>query len=99
MPPASATVSSSWISADGDLSMTAPLAGADDLTRGPLTDPSPFYHSRDQLYADDMFIAAVNGFDFFTWLDAHPSSIQEIARRFGFHERPVDVMTTLFVAR
>ena len=79
--------------------MTAPTAGADDLTRGPLTDPSSLYRSRDELYADDMFIAALKGFDFFTWLDTHPSSIQEIARHFGFHERPVDVMTTLFVAR
>ena len=79
--------------------MTAPVTGVDDLTRGPLTDPSPFYRSRDELYADDMFIAALQGFDFFTWLDAHPSSVPEIARHFGVHERPVDVMTTLFVAR
>jgi 3-hydroxy-5-methyl-1-naphthoate 3-O-methyltransferase len=79
--------------------VTAPIPGADDLTRGPLVDPSPLYRTRDELYADDMLIAALKGFDFFTWLDAHPSSIQEIARHFGFHERPVDVMTTLFVAR
>ena len=71
----------------------------DDLTRGPSIDPSPLYRSRDELYADDMLIAALQGFDFFTWLDAHPSSVAAIARHFGFHERPVDVMTTLFVAR
>jgi 3-hydroxy-5-methyl-1-naphthoate 3-O-methyltransferase len=36
----------------------------------------------------------------FTWLDAHPSlsTIDGIAGHFGFHRRPVDVMTTLFVA-
>jgi 3-hydroxy-5-methyl-1-naphthoate 3-O-methyltransferase len=65
----------------------------------PKTDPSPFYRGRDELYAEDMLIAALRGFDFFTWLDAGPASVADIARHFGFHERPVDVMTTLFVAR
>ena len=65
----------------------------------PNTDPSNFYRGRDELYAEDMFIAALRGFDFFTWLDAHPASVREIAQHFGFHDRPVDVMTTLFVAR
>jgi hypothetical protein len=71
----------------------------DDLTLAPHTDPTPLYRSRDELYADDMFIAALKGLDFFTWLDANPGSVEEIARHFGFHTRPVDVMTTLFVAR
>jgi len=71
----------------------------DDLTLAPETDPTPLYRSRDELYADDMFIAALKGLDFFTWLDANPGSVEEIARHFGFHTRPVDVMTTLFVAR
>jgi len=79
--------------------VSVPGLGPDDLTRGPSIDPTPLYRSRDELYADDMLIAALNGFDFFTWLDAQPSSIAEIARHFGFRERPVDVMTTLFVAR
>jgi acetylserotonin N-methyltransferase len=79
--------------------VTGPAPERDDLTRGPLVDPSQLYRSRDELYGDDMLIAALKGFDFFTWLDAHPSSIAGIARHFGFHERPVDVMTTLFVAR
>lgn len=72
---------------------------SDDLTRGPSIDPTPLYRGRDELYAEDMLIAALNGFDFFTWLDARPSSNADIARHFGFHERPVDVMTTLFVAK
>jgi SAM-dependent methyltransferase len=70
-----------------------------DLTQLPQTDPVSIYRSRDELYADDMLIAALNGFDFFTWLDAHPGTIDDIARHFGFQPRPVDVMTTLFVAR
>ena len=65
----------------------------------PKTDPSSLYWSRDELYADDMLIAALTGLDFFTRLDAHPGSVEEIARHFGLHPRPVDVMTTLFVAR
>jgi acetylserotonin N-methyltransferase len=70
----------------------------DDLTRAPRTDPSPIYRSRDELYADDMLIAALTGLDFFTWIDAHPGTVDDVARHFGFHRRPVDVMTTLFVA-
>src|SRR4051812_31541119 len=70
----------------------------DDLTRAPLTDPSSLYRSRDELYAADMLIAALKGLDFFTWIDAHPTSVAEAARTLGFAERAVDVMTTLFVS-
>jgi 3-hydroxy-5-methyl-1-naphthoate 3-O-methyltransferase len=70
-----------------------------DLTAAPATDPTPLYRSRDELYAEDMLIAALTGFDFFTWLAANPGSVEDIARHFGFHARPVDVMTTLFVAK
>jgi SAM-dependent methyltransferase len=45
-----------------------------------------------------MLIAAVSGLDFFTWLDDHPGTIDEIATQLGFQRRPIDVMTTLFVA-
>jgi acetylserotonin N-methyltransferase len=69
-----------------------------DLTRAPAIDPSPLYRHRDDLYSSDMLIAALNGLDFFTWLDAQPSTTGQIAAHFGFHRRPVDVMTTLFVA-
>lgn len=69
-----------------------------DLTRAPRTDPTPIYRSRDELYVDDMLIAALKGLDFFSWLDAHPGTIDDIAGHFNFHRRPVDVMTTLFVA-
>jgi acetylserotonin N-methyltransferase len=45
-----------------------------------------------------MLVAALTGLDFFTWLEAHPGTVEDIARHFGFHRRPVDVMTTLFAA-
>jgi 3-hydroxy-5-methyl-1-naphthoate 3-O-methyltransferase len=69
-----------------------------DLTRAPRTDPTAFYRIRDELYVDDMLIAALTGLDFFTWLHSHPGTLDEIAAHFSFHHRPVDVMTTLFVA-
>ncbi len=69
-----------------------------DLTLAPATDPSAIYQNRDELYGADMLVAALTGLDFFTWLDAHPGTVDDIAGHFGFHRRPVDVMTTLFVA-
>jgi hypothetical protein len=69
-----------------------------DLTLAPETDPVSLYRTRDELYSADMLIAAVTGLDFFTWLDAHPGTIDDVAAHFGFKRRPVDVMTTLFVA-
>jgi predicted O-methyltransferase YrrM len=69
-----------------------------DLTQAPATDPTTLYQIRDGLYANDLFIAALTGLDLFTWIDAHPGSVDDIARHFGFEVRPVDVMTTLFVA-
>jgi 3-hydroxy-5-methyl-1-naphthoate 3-O-methyltransferase len=69
-----------------------------DLTRPPSADPTLLYRSRDELYATDMVIAALGELDFFTWLDAHPGTNDDIAAHFGLHRRPVDVMTTLFVA-
>jgi SAM-dependent methyltransferase len=69
-----------------------------DLTSAPRTDPTPLYRSRDELYVTDMLIAALTGLDFFSWLDSHPGTVGHIARHFEFHPRPVDVMTTLFVA-
>jgi predicted O-methyltransferase YrrM len=70
----------------------------DDLTRAPRTDPTRIYRSRDEIYADDMFFAAVTGLDLFTWIAPHPRTLEDIARHFGCHPRPVDVMTTLLVA-
>jgi acetylserotonin N-methyltransferase len=71
----------------------------DDLTRAPLTDPTNIYRSRDELYADDMLIAALTGLDFFTWLAPEARTVDDIAAHFAFNARAVDVMTTLFVAK
>lgn len=77
--------------------MTRPHTGQ-DLTAAPATDATALYAVRESLAAADMLIAAVKGLDFFTWIAAHPCSVAEIAAHFGFVRRPVDVMTTLFVA-
>ena len=69
-----------------------------DLTDAPKSDPSVLYRSRDELYATDMLIAALKGLDFFTWLNEHPGTIADTAKSLELHARPVDVMTTLFVA-
>jgi 3-hydroxy-5-methyl-1-naphthoate 3-O-methyltransferase len=70
-----------------------------DLARAPRTDPTSLYRSRDEMYALDMLIAAVAELDFFTWLNSGPHTAGDIAQHFGLHHRPVDVMTTLFVAQ
>lgn len=69
-----------------------------DLTAAPSTDPIRAYRYRDGLYAADFVTAAVVHLDFFSWLHANPSTKEEICHHFGFAERPVDVMLTLFVA-
>ncbi len=68
-----------------------------DLTSAPQTDPLNIYRYRDSLYAVDLITAALS-LDFFTWLAANPSTLGEICAHFGFEERPVDVMLTLFTA-
>jgi 3-hydroxy-5-methyl-1-naphthoate 3-O-methyltransferase len=68
-----------------------------DLTNAPATDPISIYRYRDGLYAVDLITAALK-LDFFSWLEAHPSTQAEVGEYFGFAERPVDVMVTLFVA-
>jgi len=45
----------------------------------------------------DLITAALE-LDFFTWLSAHPSGIDQICAHYGFKERPVDVMITLFAS-
>jgi predicted O-methyltransferase YrrM len=69
-----------------------------DLTKAPVTDPTAIYRMRDGLFAEDMFIAALVGLDFFTWIAANPADVENICRHFEFKNRPVDAMTTLFVA-
>jgi SAM-dependent methyltransferase len=64
----------------------------------PTTDPVSLYRWRDGLYAADMLTAGLVGLDLFTWLDAHPSTLDELCRDLGIHPRPADVMLTLFTA-
>jgi SAM-dependent methyltransferase len=71
-----------------------------DLLRQPTTDPSAIYALRDGLYSADMLVAALRELDFFTWLDERgPSTVAEVAAALNLVPRPVDVMTTLFVAQ
>ena len=46
-----------------------------DLLTAPTTSPLSLYRYRDGLYAADLLTAAIVEFDFFTWLDAHPSTL------------------------
>jgi acetylserotonin N-methyltransferase len=65
-----------------------------DLTAAPQTDPLAIYRYRDSLYAVDLVAAALS-LDFFTRLAAHPAPLAEVCARFGFQERPTDVLMTL----
>ncbi len=69
-----------------------------DLAQLPQTDPLPIFRQRDGIYATDLLGAAVAHLDFFTWLHKNPSDLAGICRAFSFHERPVDVMLSLFCA-
>ncbi len=70
-----------------------------DLAAAPSTSPLSLYRYRDGLYAVDLLTAALVELDFFTWLAAHPSTIEDLCRQFTTQPRPTDVMLTLFVAR
>ena len=63
------------------------------------TDYSELLRLRDGIYASDLFVAAVSWLDFFTWLSDHPSTIDDICSAMEIHNRPADVMLTLFMAR
>lgn len=69
-----------------------------DLTKVPGTDPTSVYRWRDGLYAADLLTCALVHLDLFTWMEGRRVTKAEICREFGIHERPTDVMVTLFVA-
>jgi 3-hydroxy-5-methyl-1-naphthoate 3-O-methyltransferase len=69
-----------------------------DLLQTPLTDPTSIYRYRDGIYAVDMLTCAISHLDFFSWLAEHPGDRKMICRSLGLHERPTDVMLTLFTA-
>src|SRR4051812_13402576 len=68
------------------------------LTTEPATDPTSIYRYRDGLYAVELLTAAIVEFDFFTWLNSHPSNLATICKNFGIAMRPTDVMVTLFAS-
>jgi 3-hydroxy-5-methyl-1-naphthoate 3-O-methyltransferase len=69
-----------------------------DLTLAPATDPTDIYRYRDGLYAVDMLAAAITGLDFFTFLADRERDKSEICQGLQIHDRPTDVMLTLFTA-
>ena len=64
----------------------------------PTTDPTSIYRYRDGLYAADLLTAALAHLDFFSWLNENPSDLETICKSLRLHERPTDVMLTLFTA-
>jgi predicted O-methyltransferase YrrM len=69
-----------------------------DLTRAPRADPTEIYRYRDGLYAVDMLAAAITGLDLFTFLGERQLTKAEICEGLKTHDRPTDVMLTLFTA-
>jgi 3-hydroxy-5-methyl-1-naphthoate 3-O-methyltransferase len=69
-----------------------------DLTLAPTTDATDIYRYRDGLYAVDILTAAITGLDFFTFVGERAPGKSEICQGLQIHERPTDVMLTLFTA-
>ena len=65
----------------------------------PLSDPLSLYRYRDAICAVDLLAAAIAHLDFFTWLEGHPATLGMMCAHFGIHERPADVMLSLFAAQ
>lgn len=61
----------------------------------PVTDPTALLRYRDGLYAVDLLTAAIAEFAIFDSLKEKPGTLAEICERFGWHERPADVLLTL----
>ncbi len=70
----------------------------DDLLHRPNTNPTEIFRQRDAIYAPELFAVALVGIDFFSWLAKSPADRNSVCESFGFAERPVDVMLTLFCA-
>lgn len=67
-----------------------------NLTRLPSTDPGQLLRYRDRQYAAELIGVLLLHFDFFTWM-GHKKLVntEEIAEKFGFAARPLDVALTL----
>jgi acetylserotonin N-methyltransferase len=67
------------------------------LIAAPRTDPTLIYRYRDALYAADLLVVGLH-LDFFSWLDANPSTKAQVCAAHGFVDRPADVLLSLFSA-
>lgn len=66
------------------------------LNQPPSTDPSLILRYRDRQYAADLIAAAILEFQFFDYLQTHPSiTLAEICEHFEWKRRPADVFLTL----
>lgn len=61
----------------------------------PSSDPTALLRYRDGLYAVDLLTAAITEYGLFDSLRERPGNIAQICARFGWHERPADVLLTL----
>ncbi len=68
------------------------------LDRLPASDPTALLRPRDGVYAIDLLTAAVVEFRLFDALAERPGTLAEICTRFGWDERPADVLLTLCLA-
>ncbi|HRQ88542.1 MAG TPA: methyltransferase [Bacteroidia bacterium] len=65
------------------------------LTLLPASDPTRLLRYRDGLYAVDLLTAAIVEFGLFDHLRERPGNLAQLCVRFGWHERPADVLMTL----
>ncbi len=70
-----------------------------DLSTPPSTDPTALYRYRDGLYATDLLAAAISEFDFFTRFGDAPIQFADIAGKFDFKPRQLDVLLSLCMAQ
>ncbi len=71
------------------------MNGLDHL---PKSDPTPILRYRDGIFAVDLLTAAVAEFRIFDALREQRGTLAEICARFGWDERPADVLLTLCLA-
>jgi len=64
----------------------------------PSSDPTSLLRHRDGVYAIDLLTAAIVEFRLFDALRDQPGTLAEICARFGWDERPADVLLTLCLA-
>lgn len=70
-----------------------------ELTSLPQLDVTELLDYRNGTFAAELVGAAVVALDFFSWLAKTPADAKSICASFGFAERPVDVMLTMFLAQ